>query len=28
VRKTLFEGKTWRSAFVDDKGETAVSVKL
>jgi predicted O-methyltransferase YrrM len=28
VRKTLFEGKAWRSAFVDDKGETAISVKL
>ena len=28
VRKTLFEGKTWRSALVDDKGETAISVKL
>jgi predicted O-methyltransferase YrrM len=28
VRKALFEGKTWRSALVDDKGETAISVKL
>src|ERR1700757_3899403 len=28
VRRALFEGKTWRSAFVDDKGETAISVKL
>ena len=28
VRKTLFESKAWRSAFADDKGETAVSVKL
>jgi hypothetical protein len=24
----LFEGKTWRSALVDEKGETAISVKL
>ena len=28
VRKTLFDGKTWRSALVDDDGETAISVKL
>jgi predicted O-methyltransferase YrrM len=28
VRKTLFESKTWRSAMVDDKAETAISVKL
>ncbi len=28
VRKNLFEGKGWRSALVDDKGETAISVKL
>jgi predicted O-methyltransferase YrrM len=28
VRKTLFESKSWRSAFVDEKGETAISVKL
>lgn len=28
VRKALFEGKTWRSAFVDEDGETAISVKL
>jgi predicted O-methyltransferase YrrM len=28
VRKALFEGKTWRSALVDEKGETAISVKL
>jgi len=24
----LFEGKLWRSALVDEKGETAISVKL
>ena len=28
VRKALFEGKSWRSALVDDDGETAISVKL
>ena len=28
VRKALFEGKAWRSAFVDEDGETAISVKL
>jgi predicted O-methyltransferase YrrM len=28
VRKALFDGVTWRSAFVDEDGETAVSVKL
>ena len=28
VRKALFDGKTWRSALVDDAGETAISVKL
>jgi predicted O-methyltransferase YrrM len=28
VRKALFDGKTWRSALVDDDGETAISVKL
>ena len=28
VRKALFDGKTWRSALLDDDGETAVSVKL
>jgi len=28
VRKTLFESKAWRSAMLDDKGETAISVKL
>jgi predicted O-methyltransferase YrrM len=28
VRKALFEGKSWRSALVDEKGETAISVKL
>jgi len=28
VRKALFEGKLWRSALVDEKGETAISVKL
>ncbi|MGH8263817.1 MAG: O-methyltransferase [Steroidobacteraceae bacterium] len=28
VRKALFDGKSWRSALVDDDGETAVSVKL
>ena len=28
VHKALFDGKTWRSALVDDSGETAISVKL
>jgi predicted O-methyltransferase YrrM len=28
VRKALFDGKSWRSAMVDDRGETAISVKL
>lgn len=28
VSKALFEGKIWRSALVDDDGETAISVKL
>ena len=28
VRKALFDGKSWRSALVDEKGETAISVKL
>ena len=28
VRKALFDGKSWRSALVDEEGETAVSVKL
>jgi predicted O-methyltransferase YrrM len=28
VRKTLFDGKGWRTALVDDDGETAISVKL
>jgi predicted O-methyltransferase YrrM len=28
VRKALFDGKTWRSALIDDDGETAISVKL
>jgi predicted O-methyltransferase YrrM len=28
VRKALFEGKTWRSALIDEDGETAISVKL
>jgi predicted O-methyltransferase YrrM len=28
VRKALFDGKTWRSALVDEDGETAISVKL
>jgi len=28
VRKTLFDGKSWRSALVDEDGETAISVKL
>jgi predicted O-methyltransferase YrrM len=28
VSRALFEGKKWRSALVDDDGETAISVKL
>jgi predicted O-methyltransferase YrrM len=28
VRAALFDGKAWRSALVDEDGETAVSVKL
>ncbi len=28
VRKALFERKTWRTALVDEEGETAISVKL
>ena len=28
VRKALFDGKAWRSALVDEDGETAISVKL
>ena len=28
VRKALFDGKAWRSALVDETGETAISVKL
>ena len=28
VRKALFDGKAWRSALVDERGETAISVKL
>jgi predicted O-methyltransferase YrrM len=28
VRKALFDGKTWRSALLDEDGETAISVKL
>jgi len=28
VARALFEGKSWRSALVDEAGETAVSVKL
>jgi predicted O-methyltransferase YrrM len=28
VRKALFDGKTWRSALVDEDGETAISVKI
>jgi predicted O-methyltransferase YrrM len=28
VRKALFDAKTWRSALIDDDGETAISVKL
>ena len=28
VRKSLFDGKSWRSALIDEDGETAISVKL
>jgi predicted O-methyltransferase YrrM len=28
VHKALFAGKSWRSALIDDSGETAISVKL
>jgi predicted O-methyltransferase YrrM len=28
VHKALFTGKSWRSALIDDSGETAISVKL
>ena len=28
VRKALFDSKSWRSAFLDEDGETAISVKL
>jgi predicted O-methyltransferase YrrM len=28
VFKALFDGKSWRSALIDDEGETALSVKL
>lgn len=28
VQKTLFAGKSWRSALIGDAGETAISVKL
>jgi predicted O-methyltransferase YrrM len=28
VRNALFDGKSWRSALIDDDGETAISVKL
>ena len=28
VHKALFAGKYWRSALIDDSGETAISVKL
>ena len=28
VARALFDGKAWRSALVDDDGETAISVKL
>jgi predicted O-methyltransferase YrrM len=28
VRKALFDGKSWRSALLDEEGETAISVKL
>jgi predicted O-methyltransferase YrrM len=28
VRKALFDGKAWRSALLDEDGETAISVKV
>jgi hypothetical protein len=28
VRTALFHAKAWRSALLDDDGETAISVKL
>jgi predicted O-methyltransferase YrrM len=28
VHKALFDGKSWRSALLDEDGETAISVKL
>jgi predicted O-methyltransferase YrrM len=28
VRKSLWDGKSWRSALIDEDGETAISVKL
>ena len=28
VHKALFDGKSWRSALIDESGETAISVKL
>ena len=28
VRKALFDSKSWRSALIDEDGETAISVKL
>jgi len=28
VSKALFDGKSWRSALIDEDGETAISVKL
>jgi predicted O-methyltransferase YrrM len=28
VRKALFDGKSWRSALLDEDGETAISVKV
>jgi predicted O-methyltransferase YrrM len=28
VRKALFDGKSWRSALLDQDGEAAISVKL
>jgi hypothetical protein len=28
VRNALFDGVTWRSAFIDQDGESAISVKL
>lgn len=28
VHAALFDGKSWRSALIDDEGETAISVKL